>query len=183
MKSFSKKHIRKWLRIIHRDLGYFLVGITLVYAVSGIILNHKKVSKDPAYKTISFKNNIEKSLTTSEIELFFFKNVDNITLKKILPGENNQYQLIFEGGIGSYEPETGQLFYEIYQRKPLIFFINKLHYNQKKHWTIPADFFSIGLIFLTLSGLFMVRGKNGFQNRGIWFITGGIILVLIYIWI
>jgi len=31
---------RKWNRLIHRDLGYLCVGLTVVYAVSGLAVNH-----------------------------------------------------------------------------------------------------------------------------------------------
>src|SRR5512144_790235 len=31
---------RLWLRAIHRDLGYFCVGLTFVYALSGLAVNH-----------------------------------------------------------------------------------------------------------------------------------------------
>ena len=41
-KKKSSVVIRKWSRIIHRDLSYFFSGIILVYAISGIVLNHKK---------------------------------------------------------------------------------------------------------------------------------------------
>ena len=34
------KKIRKWNRIIHRDLGYLAVGLTLIYAISGFVVNH-----------------------------------------------------------------------------------------------------------------------------------------------
>jgi hypothetical protein len=173
---------RKWLRIIHRDLGYFIVGITVVYSVSGIILNHKRVNNDPAYKTISHESNIEKMLTSNEIKFYLGENFNDVFLKKILYTDS-RFELILDGGIGFYEPETGLLFFETYRKKPFVFFINKLHYNQKKHWTTPADFYAISLIFLALSGLVMVRGKNGFMKRGIWFVAGGIVLVIIYIWL
>ena len=32
--------IRKWLRIIHRDMGYIFFGMSMVYGISGIALNH-----------------------------------------------------------------------------------------------------------------------------------------------
>src|SRR4029077_1401611 len=31
---------RTWLRAIHRDVGYSAVGLTFVYAASGIAVNH-----------------------------------------------------------------------------------------------------------------------------------------------
>lgn len=34
--------IRKWFRVIHRDLSFIFSGIIIVYAVSGIALNHKR---------------------------------------------------------------------------------------------------------------------------------------------
>lgn len=33
--------IRRLLRILHRDFGYFIVGMTVVYGLSGIFLNHQ----------------------------------------------------------------------------------------------------------------------------------------------
>ena len=31
---------RKWFRVVHRDFGYLFFGLTLVYSISGIALNH-----------------------------------------------------------------------------------------------------------------------------------------------
>ena len=31
---------RPWLRAIHRDVGYFSVGLTFIYALSGLAVNH-----------------------------------------------------------------------------------------------------------------------------------------------
>jgi len=32
--------LRKWNRIIHRDLGYIFFGMSIIYGLSGIALNH-----------------------------------------------------------------------------------------------------------------------------------------------
>ena len=32
--------LRKVCRFVHRELGYFAVGLTLVYAISGLAVNH-----------------------------------------------------------------------------------------------------------------------------------------------
>ena len=34
------KVIRKWSRILHRDIGFFFIGASLIYGLSGIALNH-----------------------------------------------------------------------------------------------------------------------------------------------
>src|SRR5256885_9515808 len=35
-----RKRWRAWLRAIHRDIGYLAVGFTVIYALSGIAMNH-----------------------------------------------------------------------------------------------------------------------------------------------
>ena len=34
-------NISKFNRITHRDIGYLIAGLTIIYAISGIALNHK----------------------------------------------------------------------------------------------------------------------------------------------
>ena len=43
------KTLRKWSRILHRDIGYFFIGTTLIYGLSGIALNHMN-DWNPNYK-------------------------------------------------------------------------------------------------------------------------------------
>lgn len=182
MSWFNKKNIIKWLRILHRDIGYFVVGITLVYAVSGIILNHKKNNIDPAYRSVVIEEYIDKGLTVSEFQSIFQIHFKNNELKSVIPN-NEVYQVFVKGGVGEYEPVNGRVFIEVYQKKPFVHFINKLHYNQKNYWTAPADIYAGVLIFLALSGIFMVRGKKGLSGSGKWYLMAGIFLVLIYIWL
>jgi hypothetical protein len=40
---------RKWNRAIHRDLGYLCFGLTLIYTISGIAMNHIQ-DWNPNYK-------------------------------------------------------------------------------------------------------------------------------------
>lgn len=46
------RKIRRLLRTLHRDLGYFIVGMTVVYCLSGIFLNHQN-DFNPDYKIIN----------------------------------------------------------------------------------------------------------------------------------
>ena len=40
-KRLTGAHWRKWFRVIHRDLSFFFSGVIIIYAVSGIMLNHR----------------------------------------------------------------------------------------------------------------------------------------------
>ena len=59
---------------------------------------------------------------------------------------------------------------------------NFLHLNApKKVWTYVADVFAVALAFLAISGLFMIKGKNGITGRGAWMTALGILLPIIFL--
>lgn len=178
--NFNFKIIRKWLRLIHRDLGFLMVGITLVYAVSGILLNHMN-GKDPAYKTVEANVIFEKGLTKNELSGLWNERKDLPPLKKVLRVDDIRIKLMLEGGIGEYNAASGIVNYEHHTKKELIYWINKLHYNKINGWYFMADLFAVSLIFLAISGLFMVSSKYGISGRGKWYLIGGIAIPILFI--
>ncbi len=175
--KLNKKRLIKWLRIAHRDLGYFFVGISLVYALSGIILNHRK--GNPSYSTKSYTTTFPQNLTSNEFKAYWEKEKSDIQIKKVVPN-NDLIKFYLKGGKGKYEAKTGSVHFEVYKKRPFVAFINKLHFNRKKGWVIFADFFAISLIFFALSGLFLVQGKNGFRRRGVWIMLIGMGVVIAF---
>lgn len=178
MKS-GKKSLRHWLRDLHRDMGYFAVGMSLVYALSGFFLSHKNVFSATRTETVEFK-------LAAGLELLDFREaVDRETdVDLTYSRQKGEYiSFFFEGGEGDYHIPSGQVHYESYSRRGLMLFINQLHLNQRKGWVAVADVFSFLLVFLALSGLVMVRGRKGFLKRGIWFMLLGFVLILIFVWI
>lgn len=171
--------MRKWLRFIHRDLGYFFVGITIIYSVSGIILNHKKNGEDPAYRTEYKTMQLASSLSPDKLTSYWKENITEYSLNRIIP-EDDFYNIYIKGGLGSYNPVNGELSFEVYEKKEWVYFINKLHYNSKKGWTLMADIFAIVMIVFAISGIFMVPGKKGVTGRGKWLIAIGIIIPFLF---
>ena len=171
--------MRKWLRFIHRDLGYFFVGITIIYSVSGIILNHKKNGEDPAYRTEYKTMQLASSLSPDKLTSYWKENITEYSLNRIIP-EDDSYNIYIKGGLGSYNPVNGELSFEVYEKKNWVYFINKLHYNSKKGWTLMADIFAIVMIVFAISGIFMVPGKKGVTGRGKWLIAIGIIIPFLF---
>ncbi len=172
--------VRKWIRIIHRDLGYLLVGISVIYGVSGYLLNHMD-GKDPAFDSIDATIQVDKNLNSDALiqHLSTFENLPEV--KRILPAEDGFLRVMFNGGIGIYNIHNGELSYEFHRKKPIIYAINKLHYNKVKGWSVMGDFFAFSLIFLAISGMFMVKGKNGLMRRGIWLVLIGLAIPILYI--
>ncbi len=172
--------VRKWLRILHRDLGYLLTGFCLIYAISGFLLNHMD-GEDPAYETTYEKVALKPGLSKTALKQLWGSNEDLPPLKGILNADEGFYRVMLDGGIGIYNISSGEVDYEFHRKRILIYFLNKLHYNKVKDWTPVADFFAFSLIFLALSGLFIFAGKNGITGRGKWFLAAGIIIPVLFV--
>jgi hypothetical protein len=171
--------LRKWLRFLHRDIGYFVVGITLVYAISGVFLSHKNTFSATITKSVTTK--LPQGLNLAEFLDHWDKNEQLKINHSILKKESILF--FIEGGKGYYYKNSGEASYETYKKRPFVQFVNQLHNNQKKGWTYIADSYAFSLLFLTISGLFIVVGKNGFLKRGIWLMILGIVLVVVFTWV
>lgn len=179
MKSWKNSAVR-WLRIIHRDLGYLMVGVCIIYGLSGMLLNHMN-GQDPAYKSGYHTLEFPKGLDKESLAAKWAGDPARPELKLIMPIDNEHSRVMLDGGIGVYNSATGIMDYETHKKRALIYWVNKLHYNKVNGWSIMADFFAVSLIFFALSGLFMVRGRKGLAGRGKWFLLVGVLIPVCYV--
>lgn len=179
---------RKLNRVLHRDLGYFFTGMVIIYAVSGIALNHRN-DWNPSYvitlRTESFeptdglrsnnKESILSYLTTFGEEKNYkshYKPAPNIT--KVFLNDGSSLSLNFT---------TNQTTIETIRKRPLFHQINFLHYNPGLWWKWFSDLFCLALIAISLTGLFILKGKNGITRRGAWLVAAGLALPLLLLFI
>ena len=178
--KFSKNKLKKLIHTLHRDIGFLVVGLCLVYAISGILMNHLKGS-DPAYKVIEDVVMLDKGMTKEAVEEYFGSQSELPALRRVLDGEAG-YRLMLEGGQGTYNAESGELAYKYSKKKTFIYWINRLHYNKAGvTWTVVADVFAGILIFLAITGLFMGSSKKNIAGRGKWFVLAGLLIPILYI--
>ena len=184
MTSNNIKILRKWSRILHRDLGFFFVGASLIFGLSGIALNHM-ADWNPSYivnnKIISIDTDLSKS-TFSESNLL--KELEKHGLKNqyanhYFPQEN--ILKVFLGGKSSLIIDTNTRQGRLEQlKKRLIFYqVNFLHYNPNVWWKWFSDIFAAVLILLAITSFFMVRGKKGITGRGGIYVAAGIIIPIL----
>ena len=178
----KKNRFRKWLRIIHRDVGYLCAGLTVLYAVSGLAVNHMH----------HWNPNITVEQYTAEIGPAEDLSAEQVLTKLGKPTEHkstfrsDERTLEIFAGETTYSVDlpTGSVFVEITETRPVIYETNFLHLNHaKKWWTWIADAFALCLIFLAISGLFMIKGHKGFSGRGKWFALAGVVLPLFFLWL
>jgi hypothetical protein len=182
-------NIRKTLRWLHRDIGYLVVGITLVYTVSGIALNHRQ-DWNPHYSLISeevFLQPSEKTeFTIYEIATLLDKFEYEPVYKKHFLSKNGTIKIFVEEGTVIYDPARGNAELEILKKRPFFFQINKIHLAQAGTlWIWISDIMSVFLLFVAISGLFILKGKYGITGRGLWLTALGILVplavILIYV--
>ncbi len=179
-----KKRWRGWLRAVHRDFGYVAVGFTVIYALSGLAINHIS----------DWNSNFVASERTLKIPPVADELSDLDAGKRVAEA----------AGTGTPEPDTiyragdeVRLTYPngttvtavgdqvtVQERSRRFFFgiANWLHYNRgKKAWTYVADIYAVMLLYLAISGLFMLKGRLGLKWRGSILVGVGVLVPLVYV--
>lgn len=182
--------LRKWSRIIHRDLSYFFAGVIFIYAVSGLLLNHKKdfnADYSIRQEKMQIPGHFPKTQSdfTKDYVLTLLEPLDekqNYT-KHYFP-DNRQMKVFIKGGSSLVvNMENGQALYESVKKRPVLSALNRLHYNPGQWWTVFSDIFAISLLLITLSGLIMVKGPKGLWGRGGIELIAGILIPLGFIFL
>ena len=180
------KFIRKWSRILHRDLGYFFIGTSIIYGLSGIALNHLK-DWNPNYsveiKEFKTDINLAKSPETKNNIRFLLDEIDDFDNYKshYYPDANN-IKIFLRGGssvVANVHSGAGRA--EFLKKRPLFYEVNFLHYNPHRWWMWFSDIFAGGLIFLAITSFFMVKGKKGMWGRGGIYTLIGIIIPILFL--
>lgn len=176
---------RKWNRAIHRDLGYFFFALTIIYSLSGIAINHLN-DWNPNYiiSVTEVKVNIPANFDLIDKDFVIkmlnqFDEGDNY--KKHFITRHNELKVFLNGGNVIIDTESGTGTIEKIKRRPILHAVNFLHYNPGKWWAIFSDIFAVSLIIVAISGLFILKGKNGITRRGAILTIIGLIFPIFYL--
>lgn len=179
-----KKRWRGWLRAVHRDLGYLAVGFTIIYAVSGLAINHI-ADWDPNFKAS------ERTITIAPIpaDLPDAEAVQRVVAAAATgtPDDvfraGDEIRLSYASGtqvtaIG----DTGEVTIQARSSRFFLRVANWLHYNRgKKAWTYLADLYAVMLLYLAVSGIFMIKGRLGLRWRGAVLVSLGVAIPAAYV--
>lgn len=182
-------NLRKINRAVHRDLGYFFFGMAIIYGLSGIALNHRH-HWNPNF--IITQEQYTLSLPAEPIEdpralsLFYLDQIGAQDAYRTQIVAGDIFRIFITGGSVNVNTVSGDASLERVRKRPVFNQVNFLHYNTpKKIWTWFSDLFAAGLIILAISGLFILKGKNGITRRGAWITAAGVVipLVLLYFYL
>jgi hypothetical protein len=171
-----RKRWRAWLRAVHRDIGYLAVGFTVIYALSGIAMNHID-DWDP---------NFHATELTLKIAPIGAELSDAEATRRIATaaGASGAIDDVYRAGDEvrlSYQNGTkltaiGDTL-TIQRRRDRFFFrvADWLHATRgKQAWKFIADLYAGLLLYLAISGIFMIKGRLGLRWRGAALIAFGL---------
>ena len=181
--AMIRKRWRAWLRAIHRDIGYLAVGFTVIYALSGIAMNHID-DWDPNFHATEIARTISPipdGITDAEAA----RRVGDAA------GMTGKIDDVFRAGDevrltyanGTKVTAIGDTL-TIQARRDRMFFrvADWLHATRgKQAWKYIADAYAVLLLYLAISGIFMIKGKLGLRWRGALLIAVGLAGPLGYI--
>lgn len=157
-------------RALHRDLGYFCFGMIIIYALSGIGLNHLD-DWNPRYSVETAEavwdgsrlgSPPEKATVLQILDRFGVRD----EYKQHQVYASGELKIFIKNGSVMVDPETGRCSLEKLNRRPLFFEVTFLHYNPKNLWTWFSDLFAAALMVIAVTGLFLLNGRRGLAGRG-----------------
>ena len=155
------------------------MGLVIIFAVSGIAVNHKD-DWNPNYR-------VEQAVISVSAQKWSLDNDTKLINQLLAISEVNekvkasywvsptQFKLFFKNGNNLLlNLKDQQIVYEKITPRHVFQAFNRLHLNETNaSWVIFSDIFAGLLLFLAISGLFMIKGKNSpWGSRSVLVISG-----------
>lgn len=186
---------RRGLRVLHRDAGYLAVGLTFVYALSGLAVNHIE-DWDPNFVAIQRAFQLPTaelpSIRPSPGDSNSTANAAQRVLRLLGRGKElpldayatdaEHFDITLQKSTLYVDLSDGTVREEGQKPRLLLRVANWLHLNRgKKAWTLIADGYAVFLLFLATSGLFMLPGRKGLWGRGGLLAVAGASIPILYV--
>lgn len=171
------------VRNLHRDLGYFYIGLIISFALSGILMNHRdswnpetyNVQTKPIAITIPKNTNI-----TEKYAKQIGRNLGIDDKMRRYKVKENLLKISFENNDVEIDIKTGKGEIVTFSKTPIISQMMKLHKNTSNWWIYYGDIFGISLITIAITGAIMIpAGKFTFKQRGWKLALAGLIVPLL----
>lgn len=174
-------------RNLHRDLGYFYIGLIVSFAVSGLMMNHRE-SWHPEKYTTETKAIDVKLPAEADINDKFAEDLgkqlgieDKMRRQMVKKGA---LKISFENHDVEIDMKTGKGEIVSFNKTPIINQAMKLHKNTSNFWIYYSDIFALSLITIALTGTIMVKaGKFSWKQRGWKLALAGILFPLIFLFL
>ncbi len=172
MASTARNSFTQIVRALHRDVGWFLAGLTLIFALSGIAQVYR--DSDFLQHEVQVPAQVEPGLEGEDI--------GRALRVREFKAERTEGSVTYFRG-GQYDAATGQA---IRTQKEFLFPLDRfsgLHKQRSKEaWHVVVLVYGGLLAFMAISSLFMFKGGSPMAKRGFLLAGTGFVaaLALVY---
>ena len=175
--------VRRLVVAVHRDLGYLCAALTVVYAVSGVAVNHID-DWNPSY-SVSVEQ-LQLGTLPPEPEDAAAAVLDRLAVteapRSVVRMGSGEVKVFLEDRTLTVDGASGIVTDERVRPRPGLWETNFLHLNRGKGlWTWIADVYAAALLVLACTGIFIVPGRKGLGGRGRWLLLAGVVIPLAYL--
>lgn len=169
MPSTDKKTFGQQMRALHRDIGFVVAGLTMLFALSGMAQIFRDT--DLLQHEITTPVQLEPGMAVEAL-------APALKMREVRVERTEGSKLYFRGG--TYDSATGKA--ERIQ-KEWIFPLDRMtavHMSPSKqpmHWLTMA--YGLLLLFMAGSSFFMFKGGSPMQKRGLALAIGGVVIALL----
>lgn len=160
------------MRILHRDIGFLMIGLTLAFSLSGILL---------VYRSTGFMKSETQVTRTLDPALSIEDVGRALHLRKLTVGADDGRRIAFSSEPmardGSYDRTTGEVSFSAQQLPTFLEKLNALHKTSSGsalHWF--SLLYGVLLTFLAVSSLWMFKPSTRQFRRGLLFAGAGLVL-------
>lgn len=160
--------------------------MTIIYGVSGIVLNHRNSGGDASVirrsQAFTMDAPINKEKVTKQYVLQLLSDLEEPDFKQFYFPSDQEVMIYLNGGHVTLNLNNGEGNIVKVRNRPVFREFNFLHYNKPKQlWTWFSDFFAGSMILIAITGLLILKGKNGIRQRGAILAGVGIIIPLVFL--
>jgi uncharacterized protein len=182
----SKK--RKFtVRGIHRDLGYFYVGLIIAFSISGILLNHRGQFNASEY---AYDVQPVTAQLPADAEMINDSLVKALCLGWGLDAKEPRWRVRegllrvrVENTLVEVDMKTGKGEKESMRKVPLIAQTLQLHTDTSNWWIYYSDVFGAAMLTMAITGMFIQKGSSSFRKRGWILALVGILFPLVFLFL
>lgn len=166
------KSLQYYIRVLHRNLGFLALCMTVVYALSGIVLTHR--AGNFMKKSTLVEKTISQGLDQKGLE-------KELKMRKFKAGEAQEGFIAFNED-GKYEISTGKVTYSqsdyVWPMDKLVA-LHKTSSEGNPHAGWFVTLYGVVLFFLAVSSLFMFQPKAKAFKTGLVYAAVGLVLTVL----
>lgn len=175
-------------RNIHRDFGYFYIGLIIAFSISGILQNHRQNWHPERYTVETTEIRVPVPLAECDVNEAYIEQFsrqfgikDKFRRQSV---KKNVLKLSYEKHDVEIYLSTGKGEIVAYQKTPFLSQFNKLHKDTSVWWIYYSDVFGLSLLVIAITGMIMIpKGRFSFKERGWKLALAGLVFPLIFLFL